>query len=1144
MRRELFCARSAWRRILAMCCAGTALAADPFDTWGPSPKLNPTIDAALRGGSVCPQPQQVRLNEIAFRPSGGNAQAIEIVNSGPVAAVIDDYVLADGGGAIYTVPSALPEIPVGAFVVVIFDGAGSGADDYNFDDGVAILHANASNPLLTSDELALYESATLDSTTIRDFVAWGAIPVGGQVGNATAAGLWTEGDFVAAEDGGPGLDTSVDEDGSVGLFLESDTATLENWVIYRPERATLGEANLAPAPELRSPPDEQTTDSGEVAFGWSSIAGALSYRLETDNNADFSSPEIDVVVTESFYLASPPLADGTYSFRVTANLASGMGVSPTATFTIDSTGGAFGDRGVNQVTLAGFPLLLQHKDTDMLCLEGCNRAGPLTWNGTHAACNNQRQNCNAHDNMYCARASIAMINNFYGGTLSQDRIAFEYYSPEEPGPDFDLRHGIGMYPARMPRQGGMIAGKDIFEWAMGGPGANMLETFGAPAFAQIEAQIDAGRPILIGENNNAHAVIITGYRTDALNRRWFQRTDPWTARQSWIRYPANPFPRTITEWHVCQNPANPRAQEAAVTADADGDGVVDFDETQRFGTNPNAADSDADGVNDREEVASYVFRFPLGLRRGVVDIDRDGLRTERDADSDNGGLRDGLEDRNGNGVFQPPGETDPYNRADDGPNRLDFVFVVDVTGSMLDDIQAVRASALNILNRINQTMPGWRVAVVVYRDFPILPFGNVGDFPFAVVTPFTGNIATAQNAINALPALVGGGGNIPESVYFALARTIPGDAIGGWRGGATKRAIMLFGDAPPHDPEPFTGLRRADIIRLAQRNRIGGAQRDGERGPAPASDAPVDFYNVVIGGDATAISSFDALSDETGGTLFDASGDSQVVQRILDAVDEIDGDPYADGGGPYVVQAGASFRLDASRSTDDGCIVEYRFDLDDDGTFDIITSEPFADVTLNDPACSEITLRVFDDGGNFTDDYIEVRVDNSPTEIDCDGDGLADNCGDDCNMNGTPDNCEIANGTATDYDGDGVIDSCQGDCNMNGLADVEEIFFDAVPDCNLNNKPDSCDLADGTSRDCNGNLIPDECDPLSLFRGDMNCDCFVTVADIGPFVQAIVEPSNYIAANPTCDILRADFTGEGLITVGDIRGMVERLVGP
>ncbi len=65
----------------------------------------------------------------------------------------------------------------------------------------------------------------------------------------------------------------------------------------------------------------------------------------------------------------------------------------------------------------------------------------------------------------------------------------------------------------------------------------------------------------------------------------------------------------------------------------------------------------------------------------------------------------------------------------------------------------------------------------------------------------------------------------------------------------------------------------------------------------------------------------------------------------------------------------------------------------------------------------------------------------------------------DCNANGVPDECDIADGGSADCNGNGVPDEC-------------ELFTD----CNDNGVFDGCDIADGTSADCNENGIPDECD--------------------------------------------------------------------
>ena len=105
--------------------------------------------------------------------------------------------------------------------------------------------------------------------------------------------------------------------------------------------------------------------------------------------------------------------------------------------------------------------------------------------------------------------------------------------------------------------------------------------------------------------------------------------------------------------------------------------------------------------------------------------------------------------------------------------------------------------------------------------------------------------------------------------------------------------------------------------------------------------------------------------------------------------------------------------------------------------------------------------------------------------------------GADCNGNGKPDDCDIAecDGSAwcQDCQGNGIPDGCEPDCNSNGVADQCDMLDcdgstwctdcdgNEVPDecqvpplgteldCNENGSPDTCDVADGVSPDCNGN---------------------------------------------------------------------------
>ena len=196
---------------------------------------------------------------------------------------------------------------------------------------------------------------------------------------------------------------------------------------------------------------------------------------------------------------------------------------------------------------------------------------------------------------------------------------------------------------------------DAFKFALGDVNAFEYETYDA-MWSDIVSELEAGRPIAAA--NSHHGFVITGYDVKAGHRR-IMVNDPWPGRNYPEDLDRTTLPASdLTLWLM---PANPtvRQQEPSVIADSDGDGVIDFDETERFRTNPNDADGDADKLGDKQDIVTGVFdpqygyattgRNPLGR-----DYDSDGIPTERDKDSDEGGCLDGIEDANGNGHRDQP----------------------------------------------------------------------------------------------------------------------------------------------------------------------------------------------------------------------------------------------------------------------------------------------------------------------------------------------------------------------------------------------------------------------------------------------------------------------------------------------------------
>jgi len=123
------------------------------------------------------------------------------------------------------------------------------------------------------------------------------------------------------------------------------------------------------------------------------------------------------------------------------------------------------------------------------------------------------------------------------------------------------------------------------------------------------------------------------------------------------------------------------------------------------------------------------------------------------------------------------------------PTRMDVAFVVDTTGSMKDDIRAVKDSLSEIVNHITGRTKDLeiRFGVVSYRDHPPQDKSYV-----TRVFDFTDNVKRVKKIIADLRPSEGG--DTPEAVADGLydARTKLS-----WEKDSYK-VMLLVGDAPPH----------------------------------------------------------------------------------------------------------------------------------------------------------------------------------------------------------------------------------------------------------------------------------------------------------------------------------------------------------
>lgn len=228
--------------------------------------------------------------------------------------------------------------------------------------------------------------------------------------------------------------------------------------------------------------------------------------------------------------------------------------------------------------------------------------------------------------------------------------------------------------------------------------------------------------------------------------------------------------------------------------DADGDGILNYlDE-----------DSDNDGIRDREEAGdSDLNTYPRN-------IDNDDYPDYLDRDSDNDGVTDEDErNRYNTNPYNPDSDNDGYwdvaeiltgHNPNDPNDKLpedyfyvilpyngdeqvltlyfnselqiaDVFFLMDRTGSMDEEATNLENSLRNIIRDIKQEIPNIGIGVGHFEDFPkdccacggcsggmiTACYGTAEDKPFELIQEITTDESIAQNAVNILANVHGGG---------------------------------------------------------------------------------------------------------------------------------------------------------------------------------------------------------------------------------------------------------------------------------------------------------------------------------------------------------------------------------------------------
>jgi hypothetical protein len=599
-------------------------------------------------------PARILLNEILFAPPEGQPQWVELVNVGGDAVALDGFALENHAQERFALPSSVT-MPAGSVLLVRFDGQQQ-------IDGTTV-HAN--------------RTGFLDRRS-------GSVTLNGPEGPQDLA-LWSDTGGPSFQLGRGGRIPALADGTTLGRPPESVRPGRDAWTIFFPDEATPAARNNFPAVTGMMPLSGAVLRGRALTLSWYGVSTATRYRVQVATDRSFASPVVDWtgptsgagIATQQMPL--PALSAGRYLWRVQAIFAdtadNSSAFSAPALFWLQETAVAAVSAPASSWTsvlvptvfaaeppsaptgkLLPVPLILQKKDTYLLAVTatGQEETGDRPWDRPWEP---------APKGPFCARASVAMVTTFFGGRLSQDRISYEAGKDAEPGPIMDIHTDDGLYDDAIER---------VLTFALGAPPVLRNRTASVEAasvyFDAHKAAIDNGSPVVA--TTRTHAFVVVGWGENERGK-YLVVNDPSGGQYDWLLLPNPEFAGVDADivgsstqsrdMSFFMPPgARGRSEEPSIHVDTDGDGVRDFDETERFKTNPMAADTDGDGVNDKQEIRAWMFDERYGASMTGyshsfqhADRDRDNKRMEVDADSDNGGCLDGMEDTNSNGKHEP-----------------------------------------------------------------------------------------------------------------------------------------------------------------------------------------------------------------------------------------------------------------------------------------------------------------------------------------------------------------------------------------------------------------------------------------------------------------------------------------------------------
>jgi Ca2+-binding RTX toxin-like protein len=150
---------------------------------------------------------------------------------------------------------------------------------------------------------------------------------------------------------------------------------------------------------------------------------------------------------------------------------------------------------------------------------------------------------------------------------------------------------------------------------------------------------------------------------------------------------------------------------------------------------------------------------------------------------------------------------------------IDFIFLVDLSGSYSDDLPNFVTSARSIARSVRSLDPSSQFAVASFIDRPENG-GDPSDYLYQPELALTDSVESFESSLSKLK--IGNGGDFPEAQYVGLWRAANGVGLNLREN--SRKVILIATDAPPHSAADY-GLDETNILNFLNREGIFVAAR-------------------------------------------------------------------------------------------------------------------------------------------------------------------------------------------------------------------------------------------------------------------------------------------------------------------------------